>query len=71
MKKNWYRLFTILFFLLCAAPLLAMPVLGPSQAAANEVLASRPVLWGRNGLNFAFLNDLSDYIGDRFPSGRR
>ena len=43
MKKNWYSLFTVLFLLLCAAPLLFMPLLGPSEAAANEVLASRPI----------------------------
>ena len=49
MKKNWYSLFTVLFLLLCAAPLLFMPLLGPSEAAANEVLASRPVLFTRNG----------------------
>lgn len=66
MKKRWYSLFSILFLLLCAVPLLAMPILGPSQAAANEVLASRPVLLGGNGLNFHYLSDLSDYIGDRF-----
>ncbi len=66
MKKNWYSLFTVLFLLLCAAPLLFMPLLGPSEAAANEVLASRPVLFTRNGLNFDYLNDLSGYIGDRF-----
>ncbi len=66
MKKNWYSLFTVLFLLLCAAPLLLMPVVGPSEAAANEVLAARPVLFTRNGLNFGYLNDLSDYIGDHF-----
>ena len=66
MKKNWYVLFTVAFLLLCAAPLLAMLILGPSQAAANEVLSSKPVLFTRNGLNLNYLNDLSGYIGDRF-----
>lgn len=66
MKKNWYSLFTVLFLLLCAAPFLFMPLLGPSEAAANEVLASRPILFTKHGLNFEYLNDLSGYIGDRF-----
>ena len=66
MKKNWYSLFTLLYLLLCAAPLLLIPVAGPSAAAANEVLASPPVLFTRNGLNFGYLNDLSAYIGDHF-----
>lgn len=66
MKRKWYSLFTILFLLLCAVPLLFMPILGPSEAAANEVLASKPVLFGRNGLNFNYLSGLSDYIGGRF-----
>lgn len=66
MKKNRYSLFTVLFLLLCTAPLVAMLFRGPSGAAANEVLSSRPVLFTRNGLNFNYLNDLSSYVGDRF-----
>lgn len=66
MKKIWYSLFTVLFLLLCTVPLLAMVFWGPSEAAANEVLSSRPVLFTRNGLNFNYLNDLSGYVGDRF-----
>ena len=66
MKKSWYTLFNLLFLLLCTVPLLAMLVLGPSEAAANEVLASKPVLLTGNGLNIDFLTQLSDYIGDRF-----
>ncbi len=66
MKGRLYTLFSVLFLLLCAVPVLGMFVLGPSQPGANEVLASKPVLLGREGWNTGYLSGLSDYVGDRF-----
>ncbi len=56
-----------LFLVLSLLPILGMFVLGETQASANEVLASKPALVGRDGsMNAKVLNDFSDYIADRF-----
>lgn len=66
-NKTINRIFITAFFIFCLIPSLGMLVFGPSDAAANEVLSSKPKLTDKEGnLNAGFLSDVSDYIGDRF-----
>lgn len=66
-KKIIDRVFIALFVLLCLIPSVGMLVFGESQAAANEILASRPKAVERDGrFNLEVLSDTTDYIADRF-----
>lgn len=68
MKKRLIDiLFILLFLVLCLIPSLGILIFGESEAAANEILASRPSVQNRDGsFNTALLSDFSDYIADRF-----
>ena len=67
MKKTLSLLFAILFLALCLIPSLGLLLTGGSGAAANQVLAAKPVLIKKDGgLNTVFLEDLAHYINDRF-----
>lgn len=68
MKKNsFHLLYMALFLAICLIPSVGMLVLGPSEAGANEILASRPALTDKEGqLNLSVLDDTEDYIADRF-----
>lgn len=68
MKRHVFQwLYTGVFLLLCLIPSLGMTVIGPSEAAANEVLAQPPKLRASDGnFNWAVLSDTTDYIADRF-----
>ena len=67
MKKIWYILFIALFFLVCLVPTVGMLIVGPSEAAANEVPAAIPrVRDFDGGWNKAFFTDIRDYIGKGF-----
>ncbi len=62
-----YKLFTILFFLLCFIPSLGMLVLPPTEASAKERLSRKPELFTKEGrLNPEVLNEAGDYVGDHF-----
>lgn len=67
MKKTLSLLFAALFLVLCLIPSLGLLITGGSGAAANQVLAPKPVLLKSDGrLNTAWLEDLSRYVNDRF-----
>ena len=68
MKKRLIDiLFILLFLVLCLIPSLGILIFGESEAAANEILSSRPSVQNRDGsFNTALLSDFSDYIADRF-----
>ncbi len=68
MKKRIVSLlFTVIFLLACLTPAAGLVLTGGAKAGANEVLAAKPALTKRDGsINARFLNDLSDYVGDRF-----
>lgn len=67
MKQLWSKLYIILCLLLLLAPFLGMWVLGPAQAAANQVLAPAPALRDGDGSwNLQVLNDSADYLADHF-----
>ena len=56
-----------LFLALSLLPVISMLFVGETQPSANEILASKPRLVDRDGrFNKTVLNDLSDYIADRF-----
>ena len=56
-----------LFLALCLIPSLGMLSAGETQPSANEILASRPQFILKDGKwNTKVLNDVSDYIADRF-----
>lgn len=68
MKKRLIDiLFILLFLVLCLIPSLGILIFGESEAAANEILNSRPSVQNRDGsFNTELLSDFSDYIADRF-----
>ena len=67
MKRFFSVLLIVLFLALCLIPSLGLLLTGGSGAAANQVLAAKPVLDKRDGsLNTAWLEDLSRYVNDRF-----
>ncbi|MGX8693073.1 MAG: alginate O-acetyltransferase AlgX-related protein [Clostridia bacterium] len=67
MKRFLSLLFVGLFLILCLIPSLGLLITGGSGAAANQVLAPKPVLLKSDGrLNTAWLEDLSRYVNDRF-----
>ena len=67
MKRFFSLLFAALFLVLCLIPSLGLLITGGSGAAANQVLAPKPVLLkGEGQLNGAWLEDLSRYVNDRF-----
>ena len=65
--KRFYAVFSVLFLVLCAVPMVGLLALGPAEPAANQVLAAAPALTEQNGgFNDAYLNDLSEYVDQRF-----
>ncbi|MGM9588079.1 MAG: hypothetical protein ACI3VA_11425 [Candidatus Limivicinus sp.] len=68
MKKRLIDiLFILLFLVLCLIPSLGILIFGESEAAANEILTTRPSAQNRDGsFNWELLSDFSDYIADRF-----
>ncbi len=72
MKKAWpYRLFTLLFLAICAAPALGTMAFGPSESIANESLVPAPRLQRPDGLaNWAFFSDASDWFAKHFAFRR-
>ncbi len=66
MKKIFYAAFITLFFAVCLTPSAGMLVLGESQPAANEILASKPQLKNEDGsVNTSLNDDITSYISDR------
>jgi len=66
-KKIAYCVFIAAFFVLCIIPSAGILIWGESDAAANEILASRPVIMQEDGtLNENITDDLTSYFADRF-----
>lgn len=66
-EKRCALLFCVLFGILCLLPGAGMLLLGPSQAASNEVLAKAPSLRERDGSwNLDYLQDSAAYFEDHF-----
>lgn len=67
MKKRISILFAVLFLALCLIPSVGLALTGGSGAAANQVLAAKPVLTKKDGgLNPDYLANLAAYVNDRF-----
>ena len=61
------KIYIGLFFLLCLVPSLGIAVFGPSQAAANEVLAQEPSFRTKEGtFNTDVLSDAAEWTADHF-----
>ena len=66
-RKTAYGIFIAAFFILCLIPSAGMLLFGESEAAANEILSPRPVIFQEDGsFNQNFTDDLTSYIADRF-----
>ena len=66
-KKLPAILFAAVFFIICVVPSAGFFIFGPAEAGANERLAARPSLTGRDGsINTEYLSGLSDYFAGRF-----
>ena len=65
-KQTGNILFTLLALLMCAALSLGILAFGPGRAGANERLAPKPKLTGKQGVNTAVLTDTADWIADHF-----
>lgn len=66
MKKIFYGIFIAVFFIICIVPSAGMLVMGESQPAANEILASKPEIVREDGtFNTSLNDDITDYIADR------
>lgn len=62
-----YKIFCAAFLLLCVLPSAGMLVLPPTEAAANERLASVPRLrTAEGGLNWDVLDEVTAYAADHF-----
>lgn len=72
MKKAWlYRLFTLLFLVICAAPAVGTLALGPSESVANESLVPIPRVQEPDGsVNWAFFSDAGDWFAKHFAFRR-
>ena len=57
---------TTCFLLICLVPSLGILFFGESKAAANEILASKPVLIQDGKFNTSVLNEFEDYFESRF-----
>ena len=67
MKRAFYILFIVLFFILCLVPSVGMLIAGPSEAAANEPPAAVPRVKNFDGSwNDQFFTQLRDYVGKGF-----
>ena len=67
MKKVGHILFVAVVMLACVVPAAGMLILGPSEAAGNEVLNPPPQLIMPDGSpNQDFLSDAADYFSDHF-----
>lgn len=72
MKKVLLTVFLAVFLLMSLVPFAGLLAFGPSEAAANEVLAQPPAIKTQDGgLNFEFLSDASDWLADRFALRRQ
>ena len=61
------KLLIVLFLAVCLVPSAGLLLFGPAQAAANETLADTPSLTAADGgLNLNLLEDISDWMSDRF-----
>ena len=70
-RKTAYGIFIAAFFILCLIPSAGMLLFGESEAAANEILSPRPVIFQEDGsFNQNFTDDLTSYIADRFAFRR-
>ena len=58
--------FAVCCLLLCAALSLGMLFFGPAEAGANERLAQKLKLSAKGKVNWSYLSQLADWIGDRF-----
>jgi len=66
-QRVFHLLYLAAVLVMCLVPSLGMLLLGPSDAAANEVLTRPPTLRAADGhFNWAVLSDTADYIADRF-----
>lgn len=62
-----YRIFILIFFLLCVIPAAGMLLVGPAQPAANETLPQPPALHTPEGsFNKNLLDEFSSYFEERF-----
>ena len=65
--KRFFVLFSVCFLVLCTVPMAALLLMGPTEPAANQTLASMPQLTDRNGaFNDEYLTELSEYVDQRF-----
>ncbi len=67
MKKTMSLVFVLLFLALCLLPSVGLLLTGGSGAAANQVLAAKPVFVRADGsVNPDGLTELAGYVNDRF-----
>ena len=67
MKRFWYILFTVVFFLSCLVPSVGMLIEGPSPAVANEIPAAKPKLFKVDGsFNPDVLSQVQKYMSNGF-----
>ncbi len=67
MKKFGHILFTAAFLMICLAPAVGTVLLGPSQAAGNEVLSPAPRTTNPDGsFNLDLLPDAAGWFSDHF-----
>lgn len=67
MKKYCYKIYILLFFLLCVLPGCAMLFSQNREAKANQILAPFPQIKAEGGgVNMEFFTQLNDYISENF-----
>ena len=66
MKKAMQIAFIVIFFAVCAAPLVGRLAGYENSNAEKRVLAQAPALWTEEGFNLEFTHEFDDYYSDNF-----
>lgn len=66
MKNKLYILYIVIFFAICTAPLILMPLTYSSESAENRTLADAPEIIADGGFNMSVGSDTENWLADHF-----
>lgn len=66
MKKRLYVCYSMIFFLICVTPLMAMFFVEKEQTSANEIAVEFPKLKSQGAWNSNYFEELGEYVNQNF-----